>query len=887
MNHIFDAQDPVDIARFGGKAAALARLAGSGLPIPPWFVIAPSAFDASLTPAQHEALAACTDSAGILALLRHITLAASVREAMTEALLVLAPNGERLAVRSSAVEEDSAEHSFAGQLESHLHVPVDRVAERVVDVWRSGFSERVITYRITAGLAPLPPAPAVLVQRMVNSETAGVAFAADPVSGRRNVAVISAVYGLGTSLVSGEADADTWRVDERNRIIESVAAASRLAQRFDEDSADHLRTEPVASDTPPLHEEQVIQVATLVRETSAALGRPQDIEWAFERGTLYLLQSRPITALSRIPDPSGERNLWDNSNIAESYGGITTPLTFSFAHRAYESVYREFCRILGVPRNVIRANDATFKRMLGTIRGRVYYNLLSWYRVLALLPGFTINRRFMEQMMGVKEGLPEEIAAGIAGQNATARVADGLRFSGTVLALAANHFLLPHRIRRFYARLNTALTLHGDLAALDANALCNHYHELEQRLLTRWDAPLVNDFFAMIFYGTLRKLCASWCEDTDETLQNDLLAGEGGMISAEPARRVREMAEQLRDDDAFVDLLVGGSLAGIRAAMDGQPQFAARFADYLERFGDRCLDELKLESRTLHDDPLLLLRSVGQFARHMKTGATAEAGTVEAGIRRRAEARVAAALSAHPVRRRMFGWVLRHARARVRDRENLRFERTRLFGHVRRVFLEIGRRLQAEGVLDDARDVFYLRVDELTGFVEGTTVTAGLRALAELRREEFDRYASMPPPADRFETFGMVHVGNPFIASVDQTNVGNGDLKGIGCCPGVVRGPVRVIRDPREATLRAGEILVAERTDPGWIMLFPAASGILVERGSLLSHSAIVAREMGIPAVVSVPGITSTLTDGEWVEFDGSTGVIRRMAAEPEDTDEA
>jgi rifampicin phosphotransferase len=138
----------------------------------------------------------------------------------------------------------------------------------------------------------------------------------------------------------------------------------------------------------------------------------------------------------------------------------------------------------------------------------------------------------------------------------------------------------------------------------------------------------------------------------------------------------------------------------------------------------------------------------------------------------------------------------------------------------------------------------------------------------------------MVPPDDRFETFGMVHLGNPFLCREGAVEVSEGDLKGIGCCPGVVRGPVRVIRDPRNAVLKAGEILVAERTDPGWIMLFPAASGILVERGSLLSHSAIVAREMGIPAIVSVAGITRALNDGEWVEFDGASGIIRRIASE-------
>ncbi len=145
----------------------------------------------------------------------------------------------------------------------------------------------------------------------------------------------------------------------------------------------------------------------------------------------------------------------------------------------------------------------------------------------------------------------------------------------------------------------------------------------------------------------------------------------------------------------------------------------------------------------------------------------------------------------------------------------------------------------------------------------------------------------MPVPAERFETRGAVYLGNGFESTVPAAT-GDGErlngeglngesLKGIGCCPGIVRGPVRVIRDPRGAHLRPGEILVAERTDPGWIMLFPAAAGILVERGSLLSHSAIVAREMGIPAIVSIPNLTRSLADGQWIEMNGSTGEVVRV----------
>jgi pyruvate,water dikinase len=200
-----------------------------------------------------------------------------------------------------------------------------------------------------------------------------------------------------------------------------------------------------------------------------------------------------------------------------------------------------------------------------------------------------------------------------------------------------------------------------------------------------------------------------------------------------------------------------------------------------------------------------------------------------------------------------------------------------LFGRVRRIFLEIGRRLQAQNLLDDARDIFYLEVDEVLAFAEGRATTTDLRALASLRKREFSSYAEGPAPADRFETRGPVYYAHDFRQQRVRTEEGGDERQGLGCSPGVVRGPVRVVTDPTKVDPGHGAILVAEHTDPGWIMVFPSSRGVLVERGSLLSHAAIVARELGIPAVVSLPGLTAWLKDGDTVEMDGSTGLVRKL----------
>lgn len=860
-----DAADP----RLGGKARALAALSASGLPIPPWFVLLPEAFEpgpaASLRP---EALAE-----------------------LQAALQALCPQGTPVAVRSSASDEDGPRHSFAGQLDSFLFVPHAEVTAKASAVRSSGFSERIMAYRREHGLPPEPKPPAVLVQRMVVADAAGVAFSADSVSGRRAVAVVGAVWGMGTALVSGEADADAFHVDLAGRVVFRHVARNPTAHRAAAGSPEGVETVPVPQEDverPSLTDGQAAAIADMARRAARWFGRPQDVEWALEGEAVHLLQSRPITSLAGAPDPDGVRRLWDDSNISESYNGVATPLTFSFARKIYESVYRQFCRLLRVPAAAIARNEEIFPRMLGLVRGRIYYNLVNWHRLLALLPGYVFNRSFMEQMMGVKEGLPPGLVEPPKPAGFFARSSDAFALAGSGAAILWQNLRIERTIRGFRARLEEALgAKRPDLEPLRPDELAAYYRTLEGKLLLQWDAPLVNDFLAMIFFGVLRKLCGKWCGDADGALHNDLLCGEGGMISAEPAVRVGRLAEIARTAPEFAELLREGSQRAIERAMPAD--FRAEYEANLEKFGDRCLEELKLESPTLFDEPLTLLRAAGRLAERPP----GPASRVEDDLRRRAEERVRDALAGRPLRRLIFGWVLRNARGRVRDRENLRFERTRLFGRVRDIFVALGRKLHAVDLLDAPRDVFYLEVEEVFGFLDGTGGTVDLRGLTALRKAEFERFRREPPPAGRFETRGMVFHGNRFEEScwaaprpsdewaADPAKPSPDDLqrKGLGCCPGRIQGPARVVLDPRKAEVRRGEVLVAERTDPGWIMLFPAAAGLVVERGSLLSHSAIVARELGLPAVVSLEGATTWLRTGDWIELDGASGVVQRIPA--------
>jgi rifampicin phosphotransferase len=851
MSAVIWPEDGASREQLGGKAGALASLSRSGLPIPPWFVVDPAAAGRS-----------------------------GWEREVADALRRLAPNGEPVAVRSSAAGEDGIEHSYAGQLESYLFVRPGDVAARVRDVWRSAESARVAAYRAERKIGGAS-VPAVLVQRMVDAEKSGVAFSADPVSGRRGRCVVAAAFGLGTALVSGADDADSVVVERAGEVVDRTTATKTVAHRRGADG-DVVEVPLTAEDStrPVLSDDEARAVAALARRSALHFGAPQDIEWAFEHGELYLLQSRPITSLAALGDPDGAPALWDNSNIAESYGGVTTPLTYSFARYVYEEVYRQFLAIVGVPAATIDDNGDALRRMIGLVRGRVYYNLYSWYRALALLPGFKLNRRFMEQMMGVREGLPDALAAELSASSRGARWRDASGVARMAWRLVAANLRIEGSVREFHARLDRALAGSGvPLSEMRPDEIVAHYRTLERELLRNWDAPLLNDFFAMIHFGALRKLTTKWCGDDAGTLQNDLVAGDGAIVSAEPARRIREMATIAAGDPSLVSALTSGRVDVALAAVRRTPALVERYDEYLARFGDRCLDELKLETETLDDDPALLLDSIGRAAASPVTSTPSE----RADFRGDAERRAFEPLRGHPVRRWIFRRVLGQARGRVRDRENLRFERTRVFGRVRRIFLELGKRFAALGMLAEPRDVFWLEVDEALGVVEGTATSVNLRALAEARRGEFAQYEATDAPPDRFETRGMVHQGRQWERAAAPAAVaieGGEERAGTGCYPGLVRGRVRVVRDPREAELRPGEILVAERTDPGWVMLFPAAAGLLVERGSLLSHSAIVARELGIPAVVSIPGLTQWLATGDVVEMDGRAGTVRRIGRE-------
>ncbi len=896
---------PGDVPLVGSKAVNLARLRRGGPRVPNWFAVTTEGFAA--------VRAAVPETAGIAAALaggepveavgrriRDAIVSTPLPDDLREEILrarhdAFGPEAV-VAVRSSGTSEDSAEASFAGLHDSFLFVRGDEaLLDAIRRVWASAFNDRALAYRKDRGLPTDDIDLGVIVQEMVDARTSGVLFTVSPATGDPGELVVSSLWGAGEGLVSAGLDADTFTVDRETMEVSATLAPkpTRLVRAAD---GSGLREEAVPEaerEAASLTDDQVRSVARAGVAIEREFHHPQDVEFSFDaEGRLHVLQARPITTVGELGPAAGHRILWDNSNIIESYSGVTSPMTFSFIRHAYGTVYHCFCEVMGISPAVIRAHRGMFRSMLGLIRGQVYYNLMNWHRLVKLFPGYQYNRAFMESMMGVRESTSLEDGAPEADVGWRRRYLVELPALVRLLLRSGTNFL---RIRSIVADFESRFRrLHERWESMDFDTMPPHelldvYREMEEDLLAEWKAPIINDFYVMIFYGTLKKLCTSWCGDEAGTLQNDLLCGEGGLASTEPARRLVGLAATARKDPELRRTLLEGDAEelAVRLPHDGRfPEFAAAVAAYLEDFGYRCADELKLEEPSLKDRPAFLYRMIRNYLASDDDALfdVAAQEARERRVRADAEARAYATLPPPvPVRRFVFDRVLRAARRGVKNRENLRLARTRIYGTLRELIRALGRRLVEAGELDDAEDVFFLTLDEVQDFVQGTAVTTDLRGLADLRRTEFHAYRTEPEnePADRFETWGMVYHRNRFRPrDAGVAAAADGVLRGIGCCPGTVTGPVKVILTLDGDAELNGEILVAGRTDPGWVALYPAVSGLLIERGSILSHSAIVAREMGIPTIVGIPGLTSAVRTGQRVAMDGAAGTVRILDGE-------
>ncbi len=885
----------------GGKAKNLASMLQKGFRVPPFFVVSADTFRQFKHDNGLDELLAHPEATEVFEhKVRDLFLSAKLplglEEQIAKALREQHLEPGFCAVRSSGLDEDGATHSFAGQFSSYLFQSgVHAIVHSLRLCWASAYSARAIAYRLENRLNVSAIGVGVVVQKMVDADRAGVAFSRHPIKIlKRNLLLISSVYGAGEGLVSGLFDADSFELDRSSMAIERqlVPKPMKLVQA----SAGGLEQKAVEASqqaVSSLSDAEIKEIGQLAISLEDKLGSPQDCEWAIEKGVVYLVQTRPITNLppNAYYDPRAngrEPMLWDNSNIIESYSGVTSPLTFTFASRSYNLVYIQFARMMGAPERVIQDKSTAFRNLLGLIRGRVYYNLAYWYEFVQILPGAKRNRELMDTMMGVKAGLNADLEAIFANISEPTRYS--LKDKIVLTAKTIKRWWdIDEIVAGFFDYFNPIYNeaRRQNFRAMSLGELKRYYDYLDEKITNRWQAPLINDFLCMIFFGLLKKLTTQWLagEGEADSLQNDLLCGEGGLDSTEPTKFLMRMAAAIDKEDAkfrqwFLDSSADAVVSALRSDYHHH-SVAKKFEEFLDRFGFRCVNELKLEEPDLHEDPSFVIHSLQSYIR-TKSYQLEHMETREKEIRYRAEEKVRSAIGGW--RLIFFNFILKNARRSVKHRENLRFARTKIFGVCRHIFRAIGSHLQSMRLLAEEKDVFYLTLDEIFSFIEGRLPVSDLGGIVALRKREFEIFRNTPPPPDRFLTYGAAGFSNAYPALLFEADLlqgihdDGGDpnrLKGTPCCPGAIEGVVRVVHELKDAEGLNGEILVTARTDPGWVPLFPSCRGLLIERGSLLSHSAVVARELGLPTIVGINGgLMQKLKTGDRVRMDATKGEV-------------
>ncbi|MEN8706658.1 MAG: PEP/pyruvate-binding domain-containing protein [Nocardioides marinisabuli] len=791
---IVELSDLVD-ARYGGKALGLAELAAAGFDVPAAFVIADA--DPDALPAD-----------------------------LAERYARLAPpgSGTTVAVRSSAAGEDGAESSFAGQYESVLGVrDLDELVAAIRRCVESTGSERASAYQADSGISGTMH---LVVQEMVEARAAGVVFTADPVSARRDLAVVDAVCGLGEALVDGSTASDHYEVDRDGAI------ATR-----------------VSGDRPALSDAEVGAVAAGAREAEARWGRPLDLEWAIDRsGRLRWLQARPITTLPGALDEmdsqvAGADHVYTRCNIGEMMPGAFCPLTASVSGQAIERAMQTVQVIAGFQ----QAYQDDRWLQLGYFSGHLFLNMTEGTALSSGILGNSLE----QYSMSIAGRVVDELVAQPP-KPFPVRLVNTVRL--TTFAVSAG--VAIRRLDRKLAAFATpsAPSPAALLAELDAGV------ELyDEATLTHVRSSSRSAVAANVLEETVVKeaVKAGRSEEDGRAQASALMAGGTDVESA-------VMLGQL---DAVVDLLAADREAGQRfldaspgeavLALTGDSSAVARDLNaFLERHGHRGYRELCLRDPSWGDDPEGL-------------------GTIMQAMLR---ARLATGRSSRPARThddaqlsRAVRTLARMARKGAAGREGTKSRMVLVAHRLSRGYRLLGEQLAELGRLPDADLLFFFHRSELPALLS-VPDTSEMVAAARARRDAL-------PFQARLE-FPDVSVGKPvpFVPQPPQ-GVEDGVIVGRPACSGSVEGTVRVATTVTEAQdLQPGEILVAPVTDVGWTPYFTLIAALVTDIGSSVSHGAVVAREYGLPCVVNTQGATRVLRTGDRVRVDGDRGTVTILA---------
>ena len=804
-NFVTGLHDPASLGPelAGTKAATLAFLASHGFAVPEGFVVTAAACDRILATADFP------------------------HEVWAEVLLRLERLGDGpLAVRSSGLAEDLAGESYAGQYDTVLGVEgPDAVAEAIGRCLASATSERVRAYRGAEARAPM----AVLVQRMVPADAAGVAFTANPVSGDTEV-LVSAVKGLGDRLVSGEATPDEWVV--RGHEVSCV--------RSPEGAVD---------------QEQAREIAGLATAVERLLGSPQDVEWAMAGGQVFVLQARPITALPvapRLEVPS--EGFWQKDT--SHFPVPLTPFGASVYLPALSNVMGPLAEEFGL------MVDRVEQRSFG---GEVYLRAVPfggkerpapppWAIWLAARLAPPLRRLARVAQAAIASGLPERLLDSWEGEWRAAFASEFGELRNVDLAALGDDALLGHldRAKDMLCRgtaLHIRLVVPYDLAVYELGMVC--------RELLGWDV--------------VRAL--------------SLVSG-ASRASSEPGRELAALARRLAADPPAA-LAITGPGGDRRARLRASAPWAAEALDeYLERYGHRTISDDPGEP-TWFERPEMVAGLLDQQVRH--AGADPGEAHVQPDSLAQARAELAGRSEEHRAR---FERALAYARRAYGLREDdIVWLVNQPSALLRYCAVEIGRRLADRGVLAHATDAVFLQEADLRAALS-TADRADLRGLVARRKAERAWVTAHPgppsygkdpgpppdlsalPPALRLVNAAVIQTVQLMLAPSAPQDAPD-ELRGVPGSPGRHWGTVCVVRDQTEfAKLGPGDVLVAPVTSPPWSVLFLQAGAVITDGGGVLSHTAVIAREYGIPAVLATGQATRRLRDGDLVSVDGTTGIV-------------
>jgi phosphohistidine swiveling domain-containing protein len=732
-------------------------------------------------------------------------------------------NVSAVAVRSSSTLEDMGESSFAGQFKTILDV---RSGDKFIDALESVFnSKQSEAYSRHKGSIH------AIVQEFIEADISGVIFSVNPANGN-NEFVINATPGRGTNVVEGK-QAEQYFVN-------------RLDLRYTTKKDDGQKKRDV------LTRAQVRNFASLTLQIESLFATPQDIEWSIKDGVIYVLQARPITRISHL-------RLWDSSNIAESFPGLVLPLTFSIAKRGYTLGYKAQAYSAGLTWYELEAQHRTFDAMVGIFNGRMYYNLLNWYKFISLFPGSAKNQKFLDDQIATQGEVIYQVPANQS-------FAFKFKFA---LRVVYRTIFFNRELRHFDAKFSRFETEIARMPQVgDSQLLMQQYTHIEQTIVPHFGRTVDNDYFVMTYHGWLKKLLTKWLPD-QAFERNNIIGSIKGVLSAEQALSLYKLADGFKANKKAFDLLQKGEYRALDDHLQGT-SLQESVTHYIVTFGHRFAEDQKIEAQNPTLEPFGVYKLMRVYTK-LNSSQVKERLANSAAASKDMENLVKTQLRLN--QRLVYRFLLSRLKHHLRIREKNRLMRGKVYGYLRELFPKVGKALVGEGVISKWDDVYYLQIEEIYQLMQGSLITNDLPIRIKHRRKAYREFTKIDMP-ERFITKGLPSLEKVQLADGISTHAAlKESLSGLVSSPGTVEGRAIVLSEPYIPD-EPYDILIVRHTDPGWTPLIALAKGVVVEYGGMLSHAAIVTRELGIPSIIGVKNATTIIKTGMRVRINTQTSSL-------------